>query len=68
MNTVCSSDKQDPTKHKITIKITASTGSVISERTKLIKLDDAATEEEIEEAALTAFWEMANFSFEKVDR
>lgn len=54
-------------KNRIAIKVTASTGSTISERTKIIEVDNGATQEEIEEAALTAFWEMASFYYEKID-
>lgn len=51
-------------KNRIAIKVTASTGSTISERSKIIEVDQTATQDEIEEAALSAFWEMASFSYE----
>lgn len=54
-------------KNRIAIKVTASTGSAISERSKIIEVDKTAAQEEIEEAALSAFWEMASFSYEEIE-
>lgn len=54
-------------KNRIAIKVTASTGSTLSERTKIIEVDNGATKEQIEEAALSAFWEMVSFYYEEIE-
>ena len=54
-------------KKQIAIKVTASTGSEISECSKIIEVENGATKEQIEEAALSAFWEMVSFYYEEIE-
>lgn len=47
MNSLISTNKQRLSKSKIAIKVKASTDSILCERTKIIEVDNGATEEEI---------------------
>lgn len=49
------------------VKITVSTGLVKSEKTKVIDIPDGLTQEEIEQEAITAMWEIIDFSYDIVE-